>query len=299
MASDYAHLVRYLEEEGIVPSGASWTRMEGGRTNRLWKLDAGKGTDALVVKLYSHAAPNPMFPNQPEAEERVLRHLVGQGVAPECHALLETPLGPCLIYRYLPGAPWRTDPAPVARQLRRLHQMPAPPDLRHGVDGAAQIIEQTRLILSHVPQKQSREHEQTLPRLALPGPSGQRALLHGDVVPGNLVMASEGPVLIDWQCPAAGDPAEDLAIFLSPAMQQLYCGRPLDKGERAAFLAAYDDPETIARLRALAPWHHWRMAAYCLWRLHQGATDYAEGYALERAALCRYAESAAARDAVL
>ena len=34
--------------------------------------------------------------------------------------------------------------------------------------------------------------------------------------------------LIDWQCPALGDPAEDIACFLSPAMQVIYGAGPLD-----------------------------------------------------------------------
>lgn len=285
MASDYAPLARYLEQHGIVPAEGFWCPMKGGRTNRLWRISSDDSTDVLVVKLYSEATANPMFPNDPNAEARVLRHLGGQGLSPEFRAVVDTPQGTCLVYRYLPGTSWHTDPRPVAQQLRRLHQLPAPPGLRSGADGAVELIEQTRHILTHIPQEQAREHEQLIPRMTLPAPSGQRALLHGDVVPGNLVMAYDGPVLIDWQCPAVGDPADDLAIFLSPAMQQLYCGRPLNKAERAAFLAAYDDPETIVRLRALAPWHHWRMAAYCLWRMHQGAADYAEGLSLELAAL--------------
>ncbi len=299
MAFDRAPLAHCLEEQGVVPAGALWAPMEGGRTNRLWRVTSGDGDETVVVKLYSHAVPNPMFPNDPHAEARVLRHLDEQTVAPEFRAILDTPQGTCLIYRYLPGTPWRTDPAPVARLLRRLHALPVPPGLRPGADGAARIIEQTRHILTHVPQEHANEHERLIPQNMQPDPSDHCALLHGDVVPGNLVMASDGPILIDWQCPAAGDPAEDLAIFLSPAMQQIYCGRPLNKAERAAFMAAYDDPETIARFRALAPWHHWRMGAYCLWRMSQGADEYAAGLALELAALREYSEGASARGAAL
>lgn len=123
-------------------------------------------------------------------------------------------------------------------------------------------------------------------------PSGRRALLHGDPVPGNLILSPDGPVLIDWQCPATGDPTEDLAIFLSPAMQMFYRGRPLSADEAATFLGAYGDAATVARYRALAPWHHWRMAAYCLWRMARGGGDSrAEAAAFD-------AELAAMREAV-
>ena len=91
--------------------------------------------------------------------------------------------------------------------------------------------------------------------------------------------------LIDWQCPRLGDPAEDLALFLSPAMQLLYRGAPLGLAEQDAFLAAYPDPQVTARLRALLPWFHWRMAAYCLWKAERGGAEDREAMALEIAAL--------------
>ena len=119
-------------------------------------------------------------------------------------------------------------------------------------------------------------------------PSGRRRLVHGDPVPGNIVTGPGRAALIDWQCPALGDPAADLAIFASPAMQQVYRGAPLSEAESAAFLAAYPDEETVARYRALRPWYHWRMAAYCLFRAERGRAGYAAGLTLERAALPRY-----------
>ena len=280
-----AELAPWLTKRGIVPAGARWTVMRGGRTNRLWRVSGGAGAPALVVKLYSRAAPNPMFPNDPAAEARTLRHLSGQGLAPTLLALVETPLGACLVYRYVPGAPWRGDPAAVGRLLRRLHGLSAPEGLRALPGDAGDVVAQTGRILSHLPPPQARAHMDLEPRHTPPAPATTGALLHGDAVPGNLLVAGDRITLIDWQCPARGDPVEDLAIFLSPAMQQLYRGRPLDRAERAAFLAAYDAPDTAARLHALAPWHHWRMAAYCLWRMHRGAGEYAAGHALERAAL--------------
>jgi thiamine kinase len=39
-------------------------------------------------------------------------------------------------------------------------------------------------------------------------------LLHTDVVPGNLILGDKGLQLIDWQCPAIGDPIVDIMMFL-------------------------------------------------------------------------------------
>lgn len=87
--------------------------------------------------------------------------------------------------------------------------------------------------------------------------------------------------LIDWQCPAIGDPTHDIAIFLSPAMQLLYRGAPLSENEVRQFLAGYPDQDIAQRYHELADWFHWRMACYCLLRASQGATDYSQAIELE------------------
>ena len=104
-------------------------------------------------------------------------------------------------------------------------------------------------------------------------------------MPGNIITGPQGITLIDWQCPALGDPAEDLAAFLSPAMQWLYRGQTLTPDQEQVFLSAYPNPETTARYRALKPLFHWRMAAHCLWKSERGAQDYATALRLELQAL--------------
>jgi thiamine kinase-like enzyme len=101
-------------------------------------------------------------------------------------------------------------------------------------------------------------------------PSGASRLLHGDPVPGNLIDCGKTLRLIDWQCPAAGDPCEDIALFLSPAMQIAYRGTPLSQAEENEFLSAYGCDSTVTRYRSLAAWYHARNLAYCLWQLYQG-----------------------------
>ncbi|MEI6801465.1 MAG: phosphotransferase, partial [Pseudomonadota bacterium] len=84
------------------------------------------------------------------------------------------------------------------------------------------------------------------------------------------------PRFIDWQCPGLGDPAEDLATFLSPAMQWLYTGRTLGPDQRSRFLHAYPDQATVARFQALEPLFTWRIAAHCRYRAAKGDADYAQ-----------------------
>ena len=100
-----------------------------------------------------------------------------------------------------------------------------------------------------------------------------------------MIAQKGGLKLIDWQCPAIGDPCEDIAVFLSPAMQIIYRGTALSTAERNAFLRAYPDEATIQRYRQLEPWYHWRMAAYCLWKEARGDKHAARAYAAEIDAL--------------
>ena len=61
-------------------------------------------------------------------------------------------------------------------------------------------------------------------------------LLHTDVVPGNLILGEEGLRLIDWQCPAIGDPIVDIMMFLSPGMHKIYGSGKLSMKDHETFL---------------------------------------------------------------
>lgn len=251
-------------------------QLAGGRTNRVWLVPRPQGD--LVVKLFANPDDNPLYPNVAEVEYAVLHHLDGRDLAPRPRALVDTPEGVALIYDHLPGPRWSGDPAPVARLLGRLHATPQPA-IRGLPAGQAALRAQVRLILTECSAAgRDRLTREEPPAVAAPAPT--RRLIHTDVVPANLVMTATGLRLIDWQCPALGDPAEDIASFLSPAMQTLYGQGPLPRQDAERFLHAYPDRETIRRYRILAPLYHWRIAAYCLWKAERGADGYA--LALER-----------------
>lgn len=244
-------------------AGGDWVAMKGGRSNRVWR--AGD----LVVKQYRPDTATPLFPNDPLAEAAALRQL-GPELAPRYRAGGAGWLG----YDFLPGPSWSVDPGPVARLLARVHRATAPAGLRRLPMGGAAIADHAASFappgLPPCPEA---------PSVDLPAP----VLVHGDPVPGNIVVTAEGLRLIDWQCPGLGDPVDDLALFLSPAMQWLYRGAPLSEAEKAAFLAAYPDAATVRRYDLLRPVLHWRIAAHCAYRAARGDAAYAEALRLELA----------------
>jgi hypothetical protein len=228
-----------------------------------------------VVKLYDPAGASPLFPNDPVAEAAALRAFAPHGLAPR----LRAQGAGWLTYDHTPGHPWAPgDPAEVAALLLRLHaiRLPAPPPFRRLAPGPTALRAQAQTILAQC--------RAPLPAPEVPPepPPAPEVPLHGDPVPGNILCTAQGLQLIDWQCPAFGDPAEDHALFLSPAMQWLYRGAPLTADEEARFLAALP-PDRRARLMTLRPLFRWRMAAHCLWRAERGAPGYAEALRLELA----------------
>ena len=312
------------------PPPDRWQPLAGGRSNLCWRLP-GKGQDQeedlrteqpkdpprrrptgtaanqpthatsdsanagdRVLKLYRPDRTSPLFPNDAAAEAACLAALAGSGpaLAPRMLDHWHGPLGPCLLYRHLPGPTWREGPEAVARLLRQLHALPAdrqPAGLRSLETTPSALRAAIICDLPATPASDSPEQSRmraALAGVADPGPlpAARQAWLHGDPVPGNIIMTPAGARLIDWQCPARGDPCHDLALFLSPAMGVLYLGRTLSKAERAAFLAAYDDRAVTDRLAELAPLMHLRIAAHCLARAAEGSAPDARAAEAELAA---------------
>jgi len=277
-------LVDAVEARLTHAAGAEWQPLTGGRTNFAWKLEPAGKHDALVVKLYRGPAKNPLFPNDPKAEVRLLELLGPTGLTPRLICELVTPSGLCNVYSHIPGQAWISDCRIVGRLVKALHGQTPPQSLRQVPNGSQALHAKTLDILADC--KQADQLAGFAPQGHVPA-SGARALLHGDIVPGNLIHNATGLHLIDWQCPAQGDPCEDIAIFLSPAMQFIYRGMPLKSDEIAEFFATYDTPGITDRYQSLAPWYHWRMAAYCQWQSENGRSDYAAARDLEIAALHR------------
>lgn len=273
-----ADLIDHLQTQGLVGTDVKFETLYGGRTNQVWKV-LGNGNDR-VLKLYDTSMRNPLFRNDAALEARCLSALDGSGLGPRLRATGRHQNTGWVFYDHAPGTPWRQGSAKVGRLLRRLHHLAPPIPAPLGCNGSRDLERHGQRILDGCTSDTRHELEALRPNTECPA-SAKTCLIHGDPVAGNILVAVDGLTLIDWQCPAIGDPCEDLAMFLSPAMQQLYRGKPLSPDEKAAFLHAYENPGVVDRYHALQPWFAWRMAAYCLWRIEQGTQDYQAGLDLE------------------
>jgi thiamine kinase len=236
--------------------------MAGGFWNDVLRVRTKDGV--LVLKHYREVMEGTLFPNLPSDEGRALERLRGLGVAPE-------PVGfwaaeNVLIYHYVEGRPWAGDVAAVARLLRR-KRAADPGGFRTVPVMAEAILAQGETLLDACASDDLVASFRRLkPKARDLGPS-TIVLIHTDMGATNLIGEGNDLRLIDWQCPAAGDEAEDIASFLSPAFQILNNRAPLSVADREAFFDALEDPGQKARLCALEPAFAWRMAAYCVRRI--------------------------------
>ena len=244
---------------------AAWLPMAGGRTNRLWRVGP------FVLKRHDPAAASPLFPNDPLAEARALALLAPSGLAPTLRAA-----GPdWVIYDHIEGPTWppSADPAPLARMLHRLHGTVLPAGTFRALpNGSATLLaDAARFAPTGLPPPPP---DPQLPPVA-------PRLVHADPILGNILSTAQGPLLIDWQCPGLGDPCEDLATLLSPAMMWLYTGQKPAEGWAEAVLSRYPDAAIAARTRALLPLYRWRIMAHCAWKAARGDADYAQALKIE------------------
>lgn len=253
-AAAAANLAQVTGLSGLTP-------LAGGRTNLVWR--AGD----RVLKLYRPERATPLFTNDPDAEWRVLHALDGRRIGPVPRERGTSPFGPWMIADWLPAATSGNDVADLARLLFRVHSTAPPPGLTTAATGSA-VIAQGRAMLPA-------GHPLLLRPVPPPPPDPPRlCLIHRDPVPTNVIFTAAGARLVDWQCPALGDPAEDLAHALSPAMHVLYTGAPMSAKDQERFLSAYPDVEIVARYRAGEAAWHWRMSVYCAWQVARGNHAY-------------------------
>lgn len=255
----------------------TWIVLSGGRSNRSWRLVTGEGS--WVFKLFDPDRSNRLFPNDPTAESVALEFLAGTGLAPDFQTSFTTGAGICIVYRYVAGAPLRCMDAETIRTLARLHQVRAP-NLRCLENTPKALLQEGRKISLGLASRHVKELKRCAPE-PRDIPAGPSVFLHGDPVPANVLAQGKQRLLIDWQCPAIGDATADLAIALSPAMHIVYGAGVFSQAQEVAALQAYPDSTVIERYLALKPFYHWRMAAYCAWKVEQGEAVYDRAFEAE------------------
>ena len=267
---DFDPVELLLEAEIIDDDNVQVDALTGGYLNQVFRLRGKEQGDDFdwVVKFFMPETELALFPNLPEDERKATYLASTIGRAPVPISWLETFDGPVLVYEYCEGEIWREGVGDVALLLRDLRTLDTDHyDFREVPMHAADILAEGDAFLPKIVS----EMRWTLAR-ARPKPIEIDAVspgfLHTDIGPGNIVVAKDTGrlVAIDWQCPAVGDPVQDVIAFLSPAFQILYGRQPLSDVEVAEFFAAYDDPELKRRYDLLLPFYDWRMAGYCATR---------------------------------
>ena len=286
---DFLHVAGVLDASS---TDGHWSALAGGYWNEVFRVEAG-GRD-LVVKHYGlKKVEVTLFPMLPRDEARAMELLAGSGLAPDLVGFWPAAdgHGPVVVYHFVPGTMWEGDMAEAAGLLARLHA-------RDG-DGFRTSPAEPDELLAHADRLPAPPPDDPAWRRLLavrpglrPVPALRRRLIHGDFSAGNMVAGPAGVRCIDWQCPADGDPCEDLWTFLAPSFRHLYDRAPWTDGELARFRAAYGDTAVLERYDAVAPYYAWRFAKYCAFRVHQLATVDPEGSE-------RYRRAAAAEIALL
>jgi thiamine kinase len=264
---------------GVTPDAV--TRLRGGYRNEVVRVRTDQVD--VVVKRFVEAPENPMFPTLATHERAALLLLDGTGLAP-------TPVDApdrdgdvaVLVYRWVEGPTWpgsaRPPDRPVdatAHTLAAVHAVRASnhDEFRPLLIDPDDLVEHGRSMLAAAPSDLAdrwRDVAKRWHRRHARASGARDALVHTDCGPGNQVLA-DGPggprvVLIDWQCPGLGDPVDDVATFLSPAMHVLYGVAPLHSHEATRFLAAYDPAGTVDAAIERRAAYHLRIAAYCAHR---------------------------------
>jgi uncharacterized protein (TIGR02172 family) len=166
--------------------------------------------DGMVVKLF-HAGTDISRIMQEFDVTNAIHH--AGFAAPAVHEIIEHEKRNGIVMERIEGPslldanqskPWRMWSA--VRQLARMHA-----DL-HGYPAPAFLPQQRQLLaerIAAIPWKTS-EDRVVAERLLSTLPDGE-SICHGDFHPGNVILSSQGPIVIDWSTASRGSPLGDVA----------------------------------------------------------------------------------------
>ena len=218
---------------GLVPAGATppATPLPGGVSSDIWRVDLADGPvcvkRALPRLRVAQVWDAPVERNDYELAWLRLAHQLVPGCVPR--VLAADARSHLFVMEYLPPSDyvcWKQQLAAgnadretgrdVARILLRLHELSDGDEAIAARFDSYRIFEAIRIepyLLAT-----ARVHPSAaaaLASLAAENHAHQRALVHGDVSPKNILLGANGPVLVDAECACFGDPAFDLAFVLN------------------------------------------------------------------------------------
>lgn len=204
------------------------SRLEGGVASRSYRVSHGQ--EILVLRIDTPEAARLGLDRRREHAVIEAVAAAGLGIA----AIHCDPASGVLLRRWLPGRPWTREDLGQPRNLerlaavlRRLHGVPFSGPRFDPLAAAARYAEQ-------LGGEEALGHLRRLAGLHAQLPAVEPVLCHNDLVCDNVLQAG-GPVLIDWEYAAPGDPFFDLAVVvehhelggdLASVLLRAYLGRP-------------------------------------------------------------------------
>ncbi len=246
-------LAALIDMRLLDPSAAvQGERLTGGVSSDIWRIDLPGGPVCVkraLAKLRVAADwQAPVERNRYEARWMLRANAAVPGAAPRLLGVDDA--SGTLAMQFLPAHRydlWKTqlrdgdaDPqfaAAVASTLVRIHAATAADPTVAAEFPTDQIFYDIRLEPYLVAT--ARAHPELAPQLnalVAATTANQRALVHGDVSPKNILHGPDGPVLLDAECAWWGDPAFDLAFCLNHLLLKCLW----TPAATAGFLACFD-----------------------------------------------------------
>jgi uncharacterized protein (TIGR02172 family) len=175
-----------------------------GRTAEIYLWD-----EQRVLKLYRDWCP----PDWVEYEARVARAIYEAGIpSPVAGEIIEVNSRRGLIYERIEGISMLQDmnahPWMILKHARSLAELHVKIN-KQSITGLPSYKEGLRYAIGKTPHLPDDLRNKTLALLdTLPD---DRRLCHGDYHPGNVILAEDGPIVIDWMTASAGSPWTDVA----------------------------------------------------------------------------------------
>lgn len=192
--------------------------LAGGTANAAYHVRSRRGTFALRFNDPRGA----LLGVDRRTEVALHAHAARARIAPQIIAA--DPAGEFLITEFIPGAPWRREDlgnaarlAQLAARLRALHAL-APPsapefDVAALLHAHAARLARTDPVAAQELAPLLQRARRVLERFD--GASRRRVIVHNDLHHTNVLQATDGLYLIDWEYSAVADPLYDLACLLA------------------------------------------------------------------------------------